>query len=72
MSMIEKFAETKKQLDIISPSMCAAKWNQVTLHLGTGTTHSCHHPTPHHIPVEELENNPSALHNTSGLGVRPA
>jgi organic radical activating enzyme len=65
MTMIEQFSETKKLLDTISPSMCAAKWNQVTLHLGTGTTHSCHHPSPHHIPVEELENNPSALHNTN-------
>lgn len=62
--MIETFSETKKQLDTISPSMCVAKWNQVTLHLGTGTTHSCHHPAPHHIPVEELIDNPSALHNT--------
>jgi organic radical activating enzyme len=43
---------------------CLAKWTQVTMHLGTGLTHSCHHPTPHKIPLEELKNNPGALHNT--------
>ncbi|GAB4014431.1 MAG: hypothetical protein Fur0010_12530 [Bdellovibrio sp.] len=56
----------KKQLDGISPTMCAAKWLQVTLHLQNGTTHSCHHPTPHRISLSELRNNPAALHNTSG------
>jgi organic radical activating enzyme len=64
MSALDNFINTKKKLDVISPSMCAAKWQQVTIHLGTGTTHSCHHPTVHHIPLSELENNPSALHNT--------
>lgn len=59
-----RFVKTKELLDEISPSMCLAKWNQVTLHLGTGTTHSCHHPAPHKIPLVELKRNPSALHNT--------
>jgi organic radical activating enzyme len=44
--------------------MCAAKWQQVTLHLGTGTNHSCHHPSVHAIPVEDIKKDPSALHNT--------
>lgn len=65
MTMIDNFAKTKKQLDIISPTMCAAKWKQVTIHLGTGTNHSCHHPAVHSIPLDELQNNPSALHNTN-------
>jgi len=34
------------------------------MHLGTGMTHSCHHPSPHKIPLTELRRNPSALHNT--------
>jgi len=60
----DDFEHTHQKLKTISPSFCAAKWLQVTLHLGTGTTHSCHHPAPHEIPLEELKDNPSALHNT--------
>jgi len=55
----------KEKLDKVSCSFCIAKWKQVTLHLHNGHTHSCHHPTSHKIPLEELENNPSALHNTN-------
>lgn len=55
----------RDQLNEISPSFCVAKWKQVTLHLQTGHTHSCHHPRTHKIPLIELENNPSALHNTN-------
>lgn len=54
----------KKELNEISPSFCAAKWQQVTVHLATGQTHSCHHPTTHKIPVLEILDNPTALHNT--------
>ena len=54
-----------QRLDAVSPTYCVAKWQQVTIHLATGQTHSCHHPTTHKIPVEELINNPSALHNTN-------
>ena len=53
-----------QQLDAISPSMCYAKWAQVSMHLHNGMTHSCYHPPTHKIPLEELEVNPSALHNT--------
>jgi organic radical activating enzyme len=52
-------------LNEVGPGFCLAKWTQVTMHLGTGLTHSCHHPTPHKIPLDELKNNPSALHNTN-------
>jgi organic radical activating enzyme len=48
----------------ISPTFCLAKWHHTTIYLQTGETHSCYHPAPHAIPVSELENNPSALHNT--------
>jgi len=54
----------KDQLDAIGPGMCLAKWKQVTVHLATGHTHSCHHPGTHVIPIEEIKINPSALHNT--------
>jgi len=29
--------------------------------------HSCHHPVPHKIPLDEIENNPAALFNTKHL-----
>lgn len=54
----------KKQLDSVSPTLCLAKWTQVTIHLQNGQTHSCHHPSTHKVPLKELKGNPSALHNT--------
>lgn len=54
----------KEKVDSISKSFCAAKWTQVTLHLGNGYNHSCHHPRLHKISEEEIKINPSALHNT--------
>lgn len=48
----------------ISPTFCLAKWHHTTIYLQTGETHSCYHPAPHHISLEEIANNPSALHNT--------
>jgi organic radical activating enzyme len=48
----------------VSETFCLAKWHHTTIYLHTGQTHSCYHPAPHKIPLEELENNPSALHNT--------
>ena len=47
-----------------SPTFCLAKWHHVTIYLHLGETHSCYHPQPHVIPLEELKENPSALHNT--------
>ena len=51
-------------IDPISKSYCAAKWYNATIWLGHGQTTSCHHPPGHWIPVEELKDNPSAIHNT--------
>lgn len=62
--MSEKIIFIKNKLNAISSSFCAAKWQQVTMHLQTGHTHSCHHPQTHKIPLLELAKNPSALHNT--------
>lgn len=59
-----KMIRIQKELDKVSPSFCTAKWQQVTIHLATGFTHSCHHPPTHKIPLDEVLANPSALHNT--------
>ena len=63
-TFLDDIKETKRQLDKVSPSFCLAKWLQVTIHLHSGYTHSCHHPIMHKIPLDELKDNPSALHNT--------
>ena len=55
---------TREKLNSLSPSMCMAKWLQVSLHLPQGRTHSCYHPPTHPIPLDELKANPNALHNT--------
>lgn len=59
------FVETKEKLNSVGCGFCLAKWTQVTMHLHNGMTHSCHHPSPHKIPMIELETNPTALHNTN-------
>lgn len=46
---------------------CLAKFTQVTMHLGTGYVHSCHHPKMHKIPLDELANDYRALFNTEHL-----
>lgn len=55
----------KERLDAVSPSLCLAKWQQVSLHLPTGLNNSCYHPPLHRIPIEEIKRSPAALHNTS-------
>jgi len=54
----------KQELEKISPTMCLAKWNQVSLHLPTGLTNSCYHPPLHEIDADSLASNPASLHNT--------
>jgi len=54
----------KRVIDSISESYCAAKWYNATIWLGHGQTASCHHPPGHWIPLEELKDNPTAIHNT--------
>ena len=63
--MSSQYEETKEKLDNVGKGFCLAKWTQVTIHLLNGTTHSCHHPVPHKIPLNELKRNPTALHNTN-------
>jgi organic radical activating enzyme len=43
---------------------CAAKWDELYLYLNHGNTNSCHHPIPHRIPIDEIQENVAALHNT--------
>ena len=64
MSDHEKFKKIIPILNDVSPSFCLAKWYQLTLYLQNGFNHSCHHPSPHKIPLVELEENYKALHNT--------
>jgi hypothetical protein len=61
-SRIKKFIPIMNE---ISPTFCMAKWHHTTIYLQTGETHSCYHPAPHKIPLEELAIDPSALHNTN-------
>ena len=54
----------KEQLDTVSPTLCLAKWQQVSLHLPTGLTNSCYHPPLHEINPKAIKIHPAALHNT--------
>ena len=58
---IKKFIPIMNEM---SPTFCMAKWHHTTIYLQTGETHSCYHPAPHHIPLDEIAKDPSALHNT--------
>jgi len=51
-------------LDSKSKSFCGAKWYNATTWLGSGTTASCHHPPAHKIPLVEIEEDYTAIHNT--------
>lgn len=62
---IEELKQKVIKINNISPSFCSAKWLQTTLYLQNGYNHSCHHPSPHKIPLDELRENPSALHNST-------
>lgn len=64
MSKKNRIIEIKDITDKISPTFCLAKWHHTTIYLQTGETHSCYHPAPHTIPLDEIAVNPSALHNT--------
>jgi len=54
----------QRVLDTKSASFCGAKWYNATIWLGSGMTTSCHHPLPHYVSVEDVLENPKALHNT--------
>jgi hypothetical protein len=52
-------------LDSKSRSFCGAKWFNATTWLGSGMTASCHHPPAHKIPLVEVEEDFTAIHNTN-------
>ena len=64
MQDVNTVKNTRDRLNKIGCGMCTQKWLHETLYLHTGDNHSCYHPRPHHIPLHEIENDPSALHNT--------
>jgi len=61
---MKSLEETKAIIDSISSSFCAAKWYNATIWLSNGRTASCHHPVAHSIPVDSIQKNCKALHNT--------
>jgi organic radical activating enzyme len=61
---IQILKDKRDIINAVSPSFCTAKWLQTTLYLQNGYNHSCHHPSPHKIPLEEIAEDPSALHNS--------
>jgi hypothetical protein len=63
----ENLLRMRDEINSIGPGFCLAKFTQVTMHLGTGLVHSCHHPKAHKIPTEGLEQEPSRLFNTAIL-----
>lgn len=60
----EDLNQIKNKLNETGHGFCMAKWYHVSLHLHTGVNHSCYHPMPHPIPLEEVQKDPSKLHNT--------
>lgn len=61
---IQILKDKREKINSVSCSFCTAKWLQTTLMLQNGYNHSCHHPVPHKIPLEEIAVDPAALHNS--------
>lgn len=64
MSSTDKIRKIIKITNEVSPTFCMAKWHHSSIYLHTGQTHSCYHPPPHDISLDEIKDNPAALHNT--------
>jgi organic radical activating enzyme len=64
MSETDRIRKIIPIMNQVSDSFCLAKWYHSGIYLHTGQTHSCYHPRPHGISLEEIKTNPSALHNT--------
>lgn len=65
MDQKQRIIQIQQITDTVSPTFCLAKWHHTTIYLQSGETHSCYHPAPHRISLEEIQRNPSALHNTN-------
>jgi organic radical activating enzyme len=64
MSRDKRVDAVKDRLNKVGKGFCTQKWLHETLYLHTGDNHSCYHPRPQHIPLQEIQENPAALHNT--------
>ena len=64
MSRVDDIKDVRDRLNKVGKGFCAMKWLHETLYLHTGDNHSCYHPRPQRIPLEEIAADPSALHNT--------
>lgn len=62
---LQHIKNVRDRLNKIGSGFCAMKWLHQTLYLHTGDNHSCYHPRPHHIGLDEIAIDASALHNTS-------
>jgi organic radical activating enzyme len=63
-SRVTFIKNVRDRLNKVGPGFCSMKWLHQTLYLHTGDNHSCYHPRPHHIGLDEIAVDPSALHNT--------
>lgn len=61
---VERLKQKVIRINSVSPTFCTAKWLTSTTTLYNGYTHSCHHPSPHKIQVDDLQKSTTALHNT--------
>jgi hypothetical protein len=64
MNNVDRIKKFIPIMNAISPTFCMAKWHHTTIYLQSGETHSCYHPRPHKIPLDEIVIDASALHNT--------
>ena len=64
MNNVNYIKDVRDRLNKVGCGFCTMKWLHQTLYLHTGDNHSCYHPRPHHIPLDEIAKDPSALHNT--------
>tara|TARA_B100000085_G_scaffold235451_1_gene223731 strand:+ start:4669 stop:6024 length:1356 start_codon:yes stop_codon:yes gene_type:complete len=64
MDRVDHIKQVGDKLNKVGCGFCPMKWLHETLYLHTGDNHSCYHPKPQHIPLEEIKKDPSALHNT--------
>jgi organic radical activating enzyme len=60
---MNKYYPIVSKLQQKSKFFCPAKWTELYLYLNHGLSNSCHHPIPHEIPANLLDN-PNVLHNT--------
>ena len=60
----KKLRDIKVTIDKVGKGFCMAKWYHVSMHLHKGMNHSCYHPAPKVVSLEEIQSNPSSLHNS--------